>query len=355
MVRPPPARRRFLRAVGLSLGLSALPILVGCRRDRGGETPPAVRRVGFLSAGIPENSEPYVAVFRQALRDLGYVPEQTVIVDYRYAENVPDRLPSLAAELIGLGVDVLVAHLPAAAQAAKRATSTTPIVMINGATDPVAEGLAASLARPGGNLTGSTTVPLDFWGGKQVELLKEAVPAIARLAVLWDVAALGPVPAPDAAALPSQAMLLAQSLQAAARDAGIQLHLAAVRVAEEIESVVVAMAEAGIDGLYVFESSLTHLHRQRIAELALRHRLPSISTARAFAAAGGLIVHLPDVTSPFQRAAVYVDRVLKGAAPGELPIEAPTRFELVINLRTARALGLTIPSVVLARATEVIE
>jgi len=293
-------------------------------------------RIGILRPGTPP--DPLLDAFRQGLRDLGYAEGHNISIEYRWAEGKEERFPSLAADLVRLKVDVIVAGV-GAAEAAKRATTTIPIVMpvYN---DPVRAGLVTSLARPGGNITGLTSLSNEL-PGKWVELIKEALPRVSRLAVLLD-------PAGDASP--------PQSSEAAARALGIRLLVLKVGHADGLEPALAEARKKNADALIALGSPFVYAHRTRIVELAAKHRLPTVYAQREYVVgAGGLMSYGADFHHQFRRAATYVDKILKGAKPADLPVEQPTKFELVINLKTAKALGLTIPPSVLARADEVIE
>ena len=302
---------------------------------------PNIPRVGFLSVGSA--AEPrlqhFLAAFRQGLRALGYVEGQNIAIESRWAEGKDDRLPSLAADLVRLKVSVIVTH-GVAIRPAQQATGTIPIVMavIN---DPVAAGFVASLARPGGNITGLSSMAPELVG-KQLELLKEVAPKVSRVALLGN------------PANPGYAPELRQA-QEATRKLGIRLQPLEVRNPAEIDAAFAAMARELAGAVIVLSDSMLIDSRARIADLAARRRLPSMSGRIDDAQAGGLIVYGPSILDNFRRAATYVDKILKGAKPADLPVEQPTKFELVINLRTAKALGLTIPPSVLARADQVIQ
>ena len=300
--------------------------LLGAEAQQAGKVP----RVGFLWTGSPELTTRTLDAFRQGLRDAGYVEGTNIAIEHRWAADVVQRLPDLASELVRSKVDIVVTQGTPAAQAAKRATTTIPIVMaISG--DAVATGLVASLAHPGGNITGLTLLPELI--GKRLELLKEAIPKARRIAVIVD-------EGPSAAA---------------ARALGSQLQILEVRGRSDFEKVFEAATKARAEALVVSQSPILRFHLKPFVDLAAKHRLPAIYQRREFAEAGGLMAYGPRDADLFRRAAVYVDKVLKGAKPADLPVEQPMRLELVINLRTAKALGLTIPPSVLARADEVIQ
>jgi putative ABC transport system substrate-binding protein len=284
---------------------------------------------------------PFLDAFRQGLRELGWVEGQNIVIDYRFAEGRFDRLPDLAAELVRLKVDIIVAVPTPAAVAAKNATGTMPIVAIS-VGDPVGIGLIASLARPGGNVTGSSySVGLEI-GGKQLELLKETVPKVRRVAILSN------------PGNPGQPLSI-RELNVAARSLGVQLQLLEARGPNEFDGAFAAMATERVGALLVVADSLFVLHRSRLADLAARSRLPAVYGSRDTVEAGGLMSYGPSLRDLYRRSATYVDKILKGAKPGDLPVEQPTKFELVINLKTAKALGLTIPQSLLQRADEVIQ
>jgi len=316
----------------LTMSLLATPLVA--EAQQAGKIP----RIGVLRQG--SSPDPLVEAFRQGLRELGYAEGRNVSIEYRWAEGRAERLPALAAELVRLKVDVIVAS-GVEALAVKRATTSIPIVMPV-SSDPVRLGLVSSLARPGGNVTGLASF-FDELAGKWVELLKQVLPRISRMAVLR-------YPEVD----PNLTQLRAS--EAAARSLGVRLH---VLNAGDPDDLATAFAEAGsnrAEALIVFPSAFLFAHRARVVELAARHRLPTMYGQREYVvASGGLMSYGPDLHDLFRRAAVYVDKILKGAKPADLPVEQPTKFELVINLKTARALGLTIPRSLLLRADDVIE
>ncbi|MBI2153033.1 MAG: ABC transporter substrate-binding protein [Candidatus Rokubacteria bacterium] len=335
-----------LRTVGLilTLGILAAPLLADAQR------PAKVPLIGFLApAGGPFAPSPrsmmgmgsptYRDAFLQGLRELGYVEGQTIAIEYRWAEGM-DRLPALAAELARLPVDVIVTVSTPAALAAKRATTTIPIVnAITG--DPVATGLVASLARPGGNITGLTTQGEDL-SGKWLQLLTEVVPRVTRIAVLWSpVSPTGPG--------------YLRETEAAARALRVQLQALEVRGPEDLDGAFAAMARHGAQALVVTPDPMLHRERRSLVDLTARRRLPAIYFARDFVEVGGLMAYSAEFADLARRAATYVHKILKGAKPADLPVEQPTKFELVINMKTAKTLGLTIPSSILIRADQVIE
>ncbi len=299
-----------------------------------------VHRIGRLSAGSPTEPNPDLEAFRQGLRELGYVEGQNLIIESRYAEGSEERLPDLAAELVRLKVEVIVAGGSSTIRAAQHATRTIPIVMA-GSYDPVGRGLVASLARPGGNTTGMSTLGAEL-PGKRLELLKETVPQSARVAVLANPAAGG-----------YESVM--HNLTGAAQALGLQLRVVELRRAEELDTAFATMTREGVDALIVVpDRALMDGLRGRTVDLAATHRLPAMYDGREYVAAGGLMSYGPSLLDMFQRAATYVDRILKGAKPADLPVAQPTKFELVINLKTAKALGLTVPPSLLFQANEVI-
>jgi ABC-type uncharacterized transport system substrate-binding protein len=327
-------RRAFVS--GITLGLLAAPLAADAQQA--GKVP----RIGFLSLPSPSDRPPLLDAFRQTLRELGWVEGQNIAIDYRYAEGRVDRLPDLAAELVRLKVGLIVASAGTqAATAAKNATETIPIVMIY-VRDPVGTGLIASLARPGGNVTGvSGSAGLELFA-KQLELLKETVPKIRRVAILSN---------PDNA----YHQLAIREVNVAARSLEVQLQLLEARGPNEFDGAFAAMAKERVEALLVLSDAIFGSHGTRLADLAARSRLPAAYGVREDVEAGGLMSYGPSLLDSYRRAATYVDRILKGAKPGDLPVEQPTKFELVINLKTAKALGLTIPPSVLGRADQIIQ
>lgn len=329
-------RRAFLAGLGavLAAPLAAEPQPAG-----------KVPRVGLLGAGSPSDPvvQGFVEGFRQGLRELGWVEGRNIVIEYRYAEGKYERLPDLAGELVRFKPDVIVAAPTEAALAAKNATSTIPIVMANVA-DPVGSGLVASLARPSGNVTGLSSMGVDLTV-KRLELLKEAVPGLSRVAILRN---------PDAS--PWTHPVMVKAVEQVAPSLRLQLQVLAARGPEEFDGAFSMMARERADGLLVLAGdALFVLHRRRLADLAAKSRLPAMYATKEHAEAGGLMAYSTDSGYNWRRAATYVDRILNGAKPAELPVEQPTKFELVINMKTARALGLTIPPSLLLRADRVIE
>jgi putative ABC transport system substrate-binding protein len=306
--------------------------------------PGKVYRIGYLTVNpvSAQNSSSNPGRFLQGLRELGYIEGRDIVVEYRDAGGRPEQLFDRAAELVRLNVDVILAFGSVDVEATRRATQTIPIIMVY-VHDPVERGFVASLARPGGNVTGLTTLGSELQG-KRLELLREVRPGLMRVAVLWDLS-LGSVDA-GRRFLPEDA----------ARRLGIALHPLAVREAKDLDPAVESAARQGAGALMMGPSTqFQRAHRESIASLAVRHRLASIADWKEWVTGGGLMYYGPDVGEMSRRAATYVDKILKGAKPGDLPVEQPTKFELVINLKTAKALGFTIPPAVLARADEVIE
>jgi putative ABC transport system substrate-binding protein len=306
------------------------------------QQPAKLWRIGFLTASSRQLMVDLGRSdgFMKALRELGYVEGENLVIEWRFADGDYERLPSLAAELVRLRVDLIVAAPSPAIRAAQQATATIPIVFAT-ASDPVGNGFAASLARPGGNLTGLSNSNLDV-SAKTLELLKAVSPKMSRVAVLRNPGD------------PSEAALL-RTIHAAARQIGVESFSVDARTLEEIERAFAAMKRERADDLVIAADAVFSMQRQQIAELAIKYRLPSITQSVIYAKAGGLMSYGQDLAEDYRRAAVYVDKILKGAKPGELPIEQPTRFRLVINAKTARALGLPIPQSLLVRADEVIE
>jgi putative ABC transport system substrate-binding protein len=300
-----------------------------------------VWRIGLLGGSPPKTPGGRRAWegFFQGLRELGYVEGQNILVEGRFYGDQTERLPALAAELVRLNVDVIVAGASPAPEAAQRATSTIPVVMATHS-DPVGSGLAVSLAKPGKNVTGVSTLAPELVG-KRLQLLKEAVPGISRVAMLWN------------PTVTSQALELREA-EVAARSLKVQLQVLEARAPSDFAGAFSAMTKVRASGVIILTSSMFYAERTRIAELAAQSRVPAIYSPREFAEAGGLMAYGINIHESFRRAATYVDKILKGAKPADLPIEQATKFELVINLKTAKALGLTIPPSLLGRADEVI-
>ena len=324
-------RRRFVAAV---LGsVIAVPVVARA------QPPGKVARIGFLW-DTPAVWPHALDAFRQGLRELGWLEGQNIVVEYRWAEGRFDRLPDMVEDLIRLKVDLIVAPTSIYTGASKRATSTIPIVFISHA-DPVGSGHVANLARPGGNATG-LTIMMSETMAKSVELLKATFPTLVRLAVVWD------------PATPSHRPSL-KAVEDASRALGLRIQSIPVRAAAELDAAFTAMAQERAGAALVLSTPLFMGGTKRLAELGLAHRMPTMFGPREHVEAGGLLSYSPDRADLYRRAATYVDRILKGANPAELPVQRATKFELVINLKTAKVIGVTIPAAVLARATQVIE
>jgi ABC-type uncharacterized transport system substrate-binding protein len=302
------------------------------------QQPNKIPVVGVLTGAAGPN-DPVVEGLRQGLRELGYVEGHTFKIEFRTAQGYPDRLPGLADELVQLKANVIVVTNMLATQAAKSATPTIPIVMVLVA-DPVASGLVTNLAHPGGSVTGLSIMTTEL-SAKRLQLLKETIPRLTRVGILWN---------PGAPLLTN----VVGELKAAASSMSIDLEFVQVRTPEEFSTALSAVRRSRVQALYLLESPLFYVHRITLAELALKAQLPTISAARSYTDAGGLLSYGVNYVDQWRRAAGYVDKILKGAKPGDLPIEQPTQFEFVVNLRTAKALGLTIPQPILVRADEVI-
>ena len=326
-------RRTFLGT--LAGGLLAAPLAA--------EAQPAQKapRIGILLLlGAPGQPNPLLDAFRGGLRDAGYVEGQNLVIEYRWAEGQAQRLPDLAAELVRLKVAVILTAGTPATLAAKAATGTIPIVMTN-VGDPIGSGIVASLARPGANVTGLSLLDTDL-DGKRIELLTEAVPNMTRLAILWSANDPG--------------MTLAFSrVEMAAKTLGFALQNLAVREPAEFPRAFELAATGRAQALFVTAQPFTNRHRAEILSLVAKQRLPAMYTLRGFVEAGGLMAYGPSLADQYRRAAIYVDKILKGAKPADLPVEQPTKFDLLINLKTAKALGLTLPPSLLQRADQVIE
>jgi putative ABC transport system substrate-binding protein len=306
------------------------------------QKPPKLPRIGYVSGtGDPSNPGPYVEALRQGLRDLGYIDGKNIVIEYRGAEGKLDRVPSIVNELVQLEVDVLVLPIRSAILAAKHATKTIPIVIVTGG-DPVATGLIDSLARPGGNITGVSTLSRELIG-KRLELLREVIRRLSRVGVLLN---------QDEQDAPDNL----KEHEAAARALKIQVQSFKVSGQKpDIEEAFRAAAKGRVNALITVTSAPLFLQRKRIADLAITNRLPSMYQGRDWIEAGGLMSYSTNDLEAFRRVAYYVDKILRGTKPADLPVEQPTKFELVINLRTAKALGLTIPPLVLMRADKVIK
>ena len=323
----------------LSIILIVAAVVVAAIADA--QQPKKVSRIGYLSSSDPAAESSRSEPIRQALRERGYTEGQNIAIEYRYSEGKNDRLPELAAELVRLKVDIIIAGGVPLVRAAKNATKTIPIIMAGQGSDPVEAGLIDSLARPGGNVTGITNLSREL-GGKRLELLKEAVPKLTRVAIIYEPAA-------------GSVSEVNEILPAAARALGLTVRFWEVRNAGGFEKIFAALNKEHPDGLYVLPGGgpLMFANEKRIVDFALKNRLPSIGT-REYVDAGGLMYYGADLADSYRRVATYVDKILKGAKPADLPVEQPTKFELMINLKTAKQIGLTIPQRVLGRADKVI-
>jgi len=339
MPRTRRSRRQFVQG---SLALAGLGLLPGCGLAALPRAEPnRAARVGFLDSTSPQLTAPSLDAFRQAMRVQGYEEDHDYVLESRSADGREELLPGLAAELVSLPVDVMLATTLIAITAAKNATTTVPIVMTNIGSDPVAVGLVDSLARPGGNVTGTANLGV-LLTGKRVELLKQLLPALARLAVLQDVTS------PGNAGNVAEAQPVASAL-------GIQLHVLPVRSTNDLDGAFEAAVRAHAEALLVFGSTFFQLNRSRIIELAAQHHLPAIYGKREWAEAGGLIAYAPNEEASYRNVATFVSKILKGAKAADLPVEQASTFDLVVNVKTAQALGLTIPQSVLQQATEIIQ
>lgn len=329
-------RRRYFLQGALA---AALGLVSGC--DTRNPAATKVRRIGFLGVGSREGRAFLIEGLLRGLREHGYIEGQNIIIEYRFSEDRDDRLPELATELVNLKVELIVASGTPASFAAKRATSTIPLVMGGVAANPVETGLVASLARPGGNVTGMSMMTSQL-GGKRLELFREIMPGLSRVAVLWNPTnpAYGPV---------------LRELEAAAHAMQIEVRRLEVRAPADFEAAFETATRRRSQALIVPADPLTTNRQGVIAALALKHRLPTIMEYKEFAKAGGLLSLGVDLADLYRRSAGHVDKILKGAKPGELPMEQPTKLDLFVNLKTARAFGLTIPRSVTIQATEVIE
>lgn len=329
-------RRQFLQG---GVALAGFSLVSG--REVVAQQAAKVPRIGFLAVGSREGRAFMISGLLQGLREHGYVEGQNIVIDYRFSEDRNDRLPALAAELVASKVHLIVASGTPASFAAKQATSTIPIVMGGIAADPVETGLVASLARPGGNITGMSmmTAPL---GGKRLELLKRTVPGLARVAVFWN--------PPNPAYGP-----ILKELEAAAPVLRLKLQRLEVRVPADFEGAFVTAIRQRAGALIAPGDPLVANRPRMVADLALKHRLPTLTDNKEFVEAGGLLSLGLDLVESYRRAATHVDKILKGANPAELPMEQPTKLDLAVNLKTARALGLTIPQAILVQASHVIE
>jgi putative ABC transport system substrate-binding protein len=321
------------------IAISVLAILLALVFSAEAQQLKRIPRVGFVTAGSASTIASRIEAFRYGLRDLGYQEEKNIIVDWRFAEGNLERLPSLVAELVRLKVDILLSAGTGVTHPAKNATTTIPIVMAQD-TDPVGNGFVASLARPGGNITGLSSYSAEL-NGKRLELLKEVLPRLSRLAVLGD------------SSYPGNAQSLKQ-VEVAAVPFRVKVQYVDILRTEDFEAAFRAVGQNRAVAFLVLQSSLLNSHRKAIANLAAKSRIPGMYYAPEWIEQGGLISYAASINDLYRRAATYVDKILKGANPADLPVEQPTKFELVINLKTAKQIGLTIPPNVLARADRVI-
>ena len=321
----------------LALALCAMLFALCSPTDA--QQPTKIPRIGYLGANSLSINLDRPEAFRQGLRELGYIEGKNIVIEWRSAEGKQDRLPALAAELVRLNVDIIITGGPPSTRAAKKATVTIPIVM-GFDNDPVGNGFVASLARPGGNITGLATLAPGI-SGKLLELLKEVVPRLSRVAVL------------GTSTQPGNAQSLSET-ELAARAFGVQLEYLDVRGPDDIETAFRAAGKEHADGILVLQSPIINSQRIHVADLAIKSRLPGIFPQSEYAKAGGLMYYGANTVDLFRRAATYVDKILKGAKPADLPVEQPTKFDLIINLKAAKQIGLTIPPNVLARAERII-
>ncbi len=329
-----------LFALGIALSFAALaPAVLAPTLVRAAEPNQKVVRLGFVGPSSPSNATVYLTAFRERLRELGWVEGQNLVIESRWADGQYDRLPSLMAEVVARKVDVIVTYGTPGAVAAKKATTTIPIVVASMG-DPIGTGLATSLARPGGNLTGLSMALVEGLGGKWLEMLQDTVPRFTTVAVIMN---------PDNPVERD----LAKELETIAAARHLKLRIIGVRDADAVEGAL-EQARQQAQAFVVFADAIIVRKPRQITEFAARHRLPAMYVMREFVDVGGLMAYGPNVSEMFRRAAVYVDKILKGTNPADLPIEQPTKFELVVNLKTAKALGITIPQSILLRADEVI-
>jgi putative ABC transport system substrate-binding protein len=335
------SRRQFVGGAGVA----GLGLVAGCgqwpgQTERAAQPPPKAARIGFLSGAVETSYTATLDVFQQALAELGYVGSNSIIIETRFAGGQADRLHALAAELVQMPVELIVAPGTVAVRAAKEATASIPIIMVRG-DDPVAFGLVESLARPGGNVTGLTIMVLQL-AGKRLELLKDAFPGLSRVGVLWNPAI-------------TERIAEFTETEVAARALHVQLVSLEVRQPSDLDAAFDVAMSQGIEGLLTLDNILTVIHANRIAAFAAKSGLPLISQNRELAEAGGLMFYGSSNVDQFRRAAYYVDRILKGTKPADLPVEQPMRFDFVVNMKTAQALGITFPNEIMLQVTEVIQ
>ena len=322
-------------------GLFAIVVaLTVCGARAEAQQPTKIPRIGYLGGGSPSSNPARIEAFRQGLRELGYVEGENIVIEWRYAEEKLDRLPALAAELVSLKVDIIVTAGPSVTRAAKEATNTIPVVMAFDS-DPVGNGFVASLARPGGNITGLATFAPEL-SGKRLELLKEVVPRLSRVAVL------------GTSTYPSNAEALRET-ELAAGAFGVKLQYLDVLSPKDIETTFRTASKGRADAVLVLQTPLLVFQRTQVVDFGVKSRLPTIYPQTEFTEAGGLMYYGANTPDMYRRAATYVDKILKGRKPTDLPVEQPTKFDLVINLKTAKQIGLTIPPNVLVRADRVIK
>jgi putative tryptophan/tyrosine transport system substrate-binding protein len=326
-----------MRMTIIGIALSAMLFALCCPASA--QQAMKIPRIGFLSGASPFTNVPRHEVFREGLRELGYIEGKNIVIEYRYAEGKLDQLRALATELVGLKVDIILTAGPGPTRAAKAATSAIPIVMAQD-NDPVADGFIASLARPGGNITGLSTFAPEL-SGKRLEILREVVPKLAAVGILGN------------STFPGYAPMM-REMEVAAKAFKVRLQYLDVRRREDIETAFQAASEGRADAVLTLTSAVLSTHRAQIIGLAVKNRLPAMYHNSQFVEAGGLMAYSANLSDLFYRSATYVDKILKGTKPADLPVEQPTKFEFIINLKAAKQIGLTIPPNVLARADKVI-
>lgn len=323
------------------LGMAAIAVLLAMTFNADAQSPKRVYRIGYIQTATPDEQAHLTKAFEDGMRELGYVEKRNVVYERRFGWGKQERLPGLAAELVKLNVDVIVTGANPVIAAVKQATAMIPVVMA-ASRDPVGSGFIASLARPGGNITGMASDPSPEFHAKRLELLKAAVPRATRVALLWN-----PVP--------PGAEIYRKLISEAALALGMTVQVVEVRGRDELDGAFAAMVRGRADALMVDHDPLFFTARSQIVQLAMKHQLPAMYQAREFVEIGGLLSYGDNVAHRFRRAAVYVDKILRGAKPGELPVERATKFELVLNVKTAQQLGLALPPSVLLRTDEVIQ